>query len=375
MGKAWHRILSTVQGVAAPDPREYFGLTALGSILYVFGGVTVTTAPTRTETYLNDMWALDDSQESMWTQLSPTGTPPTPRAYCSMVGSGSKLWVFGGQGSGFGGGADVLLNDLHVLDLVAGTWTALSASGTRPSPRANFAMGYVGGSIYVFSGSATTIAGGTTSGSTGAADMFEYTVSTNTWSEITGVLSGAVPETLWGMGTDVMDDRMYVCGGYGVQGFNSAYMDVFEFTPASRSWAQLDNSMGRQGTPIVRRDIALAGRNGKLFTFGGWRWDSVLTSDVFVFDIASRRWTEVTGAISGTPPAARCGAGLAFVGSRLMLFGGAIGRNLRVPARDLHIMPRPRVLEVCAYLMMRWGANALAMSMVLVLVCWCWRWC
>eukprot|EP00961_Rhodomonas_salina_P235815 3187118-Rhodomonas_salina.5 len=55
------------------------------------------------EQYLNDVVAFDDI-ESVWSSLSPSGTPPVARAYCRMVGAASerKLWVFGGQSASTG---------------------------------------------------------------------------------------------------------------------------------------------------------------------------------------------------------------------------------------------------------------------------------
>lgn len=348
--KMWHHIGSSVHG-AVPAAREYFGMATVGPVTYIFGGVAMAGGA---EQYLNDVVAFDDI-ESVWSSLSPSGTPPVARAYCRMVGAASerKLWVFGGQSASTG---DVLLNDLFVLDVTSNVWSNLSASatGTAPSPRANFAMGYISGSIFVFSGSIAPIEGFHKSGAPapGPADLFEYNVSANAWSEITQLTSGPAPSTRWGMGSVVVDERLYICGGYGVGGYDSATMDVFAFEPANHSWTML-GQWGRDSdsAPIPRRDIGLAGRDGRLFTFGGWRWDSVLTSDVFEFDLASRTWTELTKAIAGTLPASRSGAGLAFArgsgsdSDRLLLFGGARGVTGRVPANDLHIVPLPRRLS------------------------------
>jgi hypothetical protein len=91
--------------------------------MVVFGGYS--------DSPLNDVWALSLAGTPAWTQLSPSGTPPEARGYHSAIYDPvrDRMVVFGGY-SGF------YLNDVWALSL-AGTpaWTQLSPSGTPPSAR------------------------------------------------------------------------------------------------------------------------------------------------------------------------------------------------------------------------------------------------
>lgn len=93
---------------------------------------------------LNDIWILANADGTggspSWTQLSPTGTPPSARGYHSAVydAANNRMVIFAGDPSiGFCGGA---LNDVWVLTHADGTggtpnWSQLSPAGTAPDLR------------------------------------------------------------------------------------------------------------------------------------------------------------------------------------------------------------------------------------------------
>jgi hypothetical protein len=94
-------------------------------------------------TWFNDVWVLSNANGQggtpVWTQLSPSGTPPTPRAYSTAVydAASNTMIVFGGVQS------STAYSDVWVLSNANGlggtpTWTQLSPSGTSP-------LGYVAG--------------------------------------------------------------------------------------------------------------------------------------------------------------------------------------------------------------------------------------
>ena len=106
-----------------------------GNRMVVFGGRT-------NEYFLNDVWALDLTLGSeSWTQLTPSGTPPTPRAGSGWASdpSGTRLHVFGGWAY-YGG--HVFYNDLHVLDASGPTWTRIDPTGELPEDRRGAAACY-----------------------------------------------------------------------------------------------------------------------------------------------------------------------------------------------------------------------------------------
>jgi hypothetical protein len=92
--------------------------------MVIFGG--------RSTVPLNDTWELTFSGELAWHQLTPTGTPPSPRedVACVLDASRSRMILFGG--ADLGG----VYNDVWTLSLVGTpTWTKLTPAGTAPSPR------------------------------------------------------------------------------------------------------------------------------------------------------------------------------------------------------------------------------------------------
>jgi hypothetical protein len=116
--------------------------------LIVFGGVS---PPVR----LNDAWQLSLSGTPTWTQLSPTGTPPTPR-----YGQRAIYDPLRQRMVMFGGFSGALTNETWTLSLSgAPAWQQLSPSGsvlagTAPAGRQDVAVIYepLGDRVIVFGG-------------------------------------------------------------------------------------------------------------------------------------------------------------------------------------------------------------------------------
>ena len=91
--------------------------------------------------FLSEVWALSLAGTPAWTQLTPTGTPPSGRYGHSAIYDPVRdcMVVFGGYGpAGEGEGP---LNDAWALSL-AGTpaWTQLTPAGTSPSDSAQTSL-------------------------------------------------------------------------------------------------------------------------------------------------------------------------------------------------------------------------------------------
>src|SRR5262245_50977907 len=81
----------------------------------------------------DDVWSLSLDGTMAWTQLAPSGTPPTARHAHSAIHDSSRdrMVVFGGFDS-FG----LLRSDVRALSLTGSpAWTNLSPAGAPPSPR------------------------------------------------------------------------------------------------------------------------------------------------------------------------------------------------------------------------------------------------
>jgi hypothetical protein len=125
--------------------------------MIVFGGYQYSGYRGATAGPLNDVWALSLSGSPAWTQLSPAGERPPPRSAHSAIYDPihHRMVVFGGSGGG-------LLNDTWELTLEGNPrWTQITPTGTSPSPRLQHAA------IYDPSGRRMAIFGGFDNGYTG----------------------------------------------------------------------------------------------------------------------------------------------------------------------------------------------------------------
>ena len=106
---------------------------AASNRMIVFGGLSFSP---ETETFFNDVWVLSNANgqgSPVWTQLSPSGTPPAPRSNQTAVydAANNRMTVFGGLGSD----GEQLFSDVWVLTNANGlggspAWIQLSAAGS-----------------------------------------------------------------------------------------------------------------------------------------------------------------------------------------------------------------------------------------------------
>jgi hypothetical protein len=98
---------------AAPSAREQHAMASDGTDVYLFGGMT-------DSALVNDLWRFDGTS---WTQLSPSGTPPSPRLGMAMdygTVRGTEMLVVHGGDDGSG-----TLDDTWAYDPSGNTWTEL----------------------------------------------------------------------------------------------------------------------------------------------------------------------------------------------------------------------------------------------------------
>jgi hypothetical protein len=127
--------LSTSGGPPPARYRQSAIYDSANNIMTIFAGVA--------SGYQNDVWVLSHANGSggtpTWTQLSPTGGPPTGRSATSAiyVASTNTMTVFGGFN---GSSGTTIFNDVWVLSHANGlsgtpAWTQLSPTGTLPAKR------------------------------------------------------------------------------------------------------------------------------------------------------------------------------------------------------------------------------------------------
>ena len=92
---------------------------------------------------LNDVWALTFSGSPTWTQLTPSGTPPTARSGFKAIYDPvrDRIVLFGGDSGTYDQPA--LENDVWALSLDASAaWSSIATSAPEPSPRSVYAAAY-----------------------------------------------------------------------------------------------------------------------------------------------------------------------------------------------------------------------------------------
>jgi len=276
--------------------------------MVIFGGYTGGS--------LNDVWALDLSA-STWTELLPTGGPPSPRQSPAVVYDAprDRMVAVGGNNDSTGAVSDPFWS-LSLGSTIA--WTDLG--GRRPPQRWDAAtavdpsrqvMWIHGGDAYDNNGRATRT------------DLWSLTLSgTPTWSE--PATTGTPLGRRYGHSAiyDAPRDRLVFFGGNDTTSYlNDVWALTLSGTP---EWSQLSPS----GTPPDGRMYHSAvydAVNERMVVFGGWTGTATL-NDVWALSLAGApAWTQLSP--TGTPPPQLFGqsAALDLNANRLIVFGGDAG--------------------------------------------------
>ncbi len=173
------------------------------------------------EATFNDVWILTHANglggTPTWTQLSPTGTPPSVRYGASLVydSTSNELILFGG-----GTSSTSVNNDLWILSHANGSggtpvWTPVTPSGGPPMARAGHTA------TYSSSANSMTIYGGDNAG-TDLSDIWLLTTAngvngTPTWTQLAPAGGAGLPPARANHTSvfDTTNNRMIIFGGDG----------------------------------------------------------------------------------------------------------------------------------------------------------------
>ncbi|MCX5747780.1 MAG: hypothetical protein NT062_35390 [Proteobacteria bacterium] len=294
---AWQRLTPT--GGPGPRARHAVALDATHDRMLVFGGRT---HPGSTYTNYADVWSYDLATDA-WTAVSTTGTGPSPRSSATAVydATHDRLLVFGGNTSTSG----LVLtgtNDLWSLDLATGAWTAITAPNP-PSPRLFHAAAIVGGDMVVY--------GGTPSfDGPFLDDAFALDLASTTWRPIAGSGPGArFGSVLVASGTTAV-----AIGGHDGTALGNRN-DAWSLAPSTGAWQQLrpgdtlhgtgaacsfppDFTIPEANSPERRYAFAAASTATDLWIFGG-KTDCGVVNDVWRLDGSTATWQLVRPATGG----------------------------------------------------------------------------
>ena len=260
---------------------------------------------------LNDAWSLALGATPAWTQLTPGGSPPSPRGECVTVwdDARSRMVAFGGRLNS----SPYRTNEVWSLDLGGAETWALLDTGSFP-PRRNgaaFCHDPVRNRMLVFGGSDGSYLG----------DLWAMDLNTNNWEEIVPSGTPPAPRSHASMVFDSANDRAILFAGGTSQGYmNDVWELAFDPVPA---WTQLAPS----GTPPALRSATGAIYDPirqRLLIFGGvGQATPTRYNDVWSLSLgAGPTWMQLLP--SGTPPSTRGGPRCVWdpVRDRMIVYGG-----------------------------------------------------
>ncbi|EOD15544.1 hypothetical protein EMIHUDRAFT_245735 [Emiliania huxleyi CCMP1516] len=132
-----------------PTPRAYHSTTRVGSALFVFGGQTYMHTSGGAESVLGDL-PIFDLVRMAWETRDSRGNPPRPRYWHTATLVGGSIVIAGGYTG------TRSLSDVHLLDTEAMAWSSPPLSSPLP-PLACHSATLVGGRLYLFGGMAVTL--------------------------------------------------------------------------------------------------------------------------------------------------------------------------------------------------------------------------
>lgn len=236
----------------------------------------------------NEMFTLDVSTpgSEAWTTVTQTNTPGvrsylTHHMVAKNTGSATHdLYLFGGWGASRTN--DLLRCTFDVNSPSTVTWTVLKANGAVGSPSGRSGTGMV----YDAANDRLVLMGGYT-GAAYLADVWQYSIALNTFSQITP--SGTAPaiRELHSVGYDAVNQRMLIMGGWQGAATN-ARNDVVQLTltPASEAWTILKtNDTNNQGVLAFSSGAAAVDTQRSIFVVACMSGYDTTNKYVYAFDL------------------------------------------------------------------------------------------
>lgn len=261
----------------------------------------------------NDTWALAFAGTPSWSELLPSGTPPTARFGHKAIYDAprDRMVVHGGNTGG-----ELPSGEVFTLGFASTQWSAaapLGGSGPRLYDHSAI-LDTAGDRMVLFAGfdelptkalACLSLAGGMS------------------WVDLAPVGVPPFARSDHAAAYDPLRDRMIVFGGAAANVLN----DVWSLQMVGLAWTKLSPS-GSPPTPRSGHFMVHDPVRDRMLVFGGAEFDSDLLDDVWALNLAGPSWTHINPA-GPDPPARSWTAGVYDpVGDRIVLFGGYDGLAL-----------------------------------------------
>ncbi len=243
-------------------------------------------------------WGVNLGGSPAWTQVGGGGTPGRQDAAGIFDPVRNRLISFGGQWY-----PSAYFNDVWAFDL-AGNWGQINPSGPPPAARMGHTVIYdsVRDRMLVFGG---------VNGGGPRNDVHALSLATSTWSPV-ATTGGPPAARQWHVAVyDNLRDRMVIQGGSGGN-------DTWALDLSTNVWSQLDFAISGPGGRSNHSAVYDA-LHDRLVIYGG-----PSDQQVWALNFAGpASWTQLT--VAGTPPTAQVDVAAAYdpVANAMVLFGGA----------------------------------------------------
>ncbi len=290
----WRPIDAT--GGPSGRSRVAIAVDTMRNRMLIFGGMSGD--PFSSSTLYDEVWAFDMTADS-WSQITTTGTGPTPKGYATAFydETNDRFIVHGGDSGGFNG-----IDEMHALDLATNTWSEITPAET-PGARLYHAVAIRGTEAVIFGGARGYGA------DTYLNDIWAFDMTSDTWRMVSGGGPSA-PQTRFGAEAfyDEAGDRLLVFGGHDSTDLGNSN-DVYAYDFAGGGWSTVrpgdtlngavlgpcmfpaDFTLPEDGMPTPeRRHSLVSAQMGGLGLISMGKTDCGNINDVWSLDLAAGTW-------------------------------------------------------------------------------------
>ena len=260
----------------------------------------------------NAVWELDLTT-NVWNKLhdeeDDTSAAPTKRWLHTSIYYNNKMVVFGGTGT---------WNNVWEFDLTTNVWKDISPTTTSVNGLYDHTSIYYNNKMIVFGG--RYLSGSWNNYSN---DVWELDLTTNVWKDISPT-TGTKPNRRRAHTSIYYDDKMVIFGGYNSHLSDYYLNDVWEFDLTTNTWSNITPTDETAPKPYRRNEHTSIYYNNKMVVFGGGYTGDNYLNDVWEFDLTTNTWSNITPT-DETAPKVRSGHTSIYYNNKMIVFGGISG--------------------------------------------------